>query len=138
MIIYNLVELEIFAEEFSSRLKVGDIICLTGDLGAGKTEFVRKVIQSLNGQDTVVPSPTFTLVQEYETHIGSIYHYDLYRLHNPEEALELGMEEVYARGISFIEWPDRLGPYLPKQRIDICISIYKNFDRILKLNKIIS
>lgn len=135
MLIRNLKELEDFASEFASTLKIGDIICLTGDLGAGKTEFVRKVIQVLSSKDIVVPSPTFTLVQEYETKIGPIFHYDLYRLESPEEILELGIEEAYGQGISFIEWPNRLGPYLPNNRIDIDIKIASNEQRVVSVRR---
>jgi tRNA threonylcarbamoyladenosine biosynthesis protein TsaE len=69
-----------------------------------------------------VPSPTFTLVQIYEGHRGTIWHFDCYRLDHPEEAWELGIEEAFHEGISLIEWPERLGPLLPHNRLDITLT----------------
>jgi tRNA threonylcarbamoyladenosine biosynthesis protein TsaE len=103
-------------------LRPGDMVALRGDLGAGKTAFARALIQSLGDPDDEVPSPTFTLVQTYETPAGSIWHFDLYRLSGPDEVIELGWDEVRADGIALVEWPDRLGSLLPADRLDIAIS----------------
>jgi tRNA threonylcarbamoyladenosine biosynthesis protein TsaE len=97
----------------------GDVIALRGDLGAGKTFFARAFIAEPD-----VPSPTFTLVQTYDlSEPGGkqrrIWHFDLYRLQSPEEAVELDIEDAFAEGISLIEWPDRLGPLLPVERLDV-------------------
>lgn len=97
----------------------GDVIALGGDLGAGKTEFARAFIRALTGPDEDVPSPTFTLVQTYEGQSGDIWHFDLYRLETAEEAFELGIEDAFHDGISLIEWPERLGPYLPRGRLEV-------------------
>lgn len=106
--IVSLHELELTAAEFMTRLRIGDVVYMEGDLGAGKTTFVRAAIQSLMGVNEAVPSPTFTLVQTYDAH-PPIWHYDLYRLIDPTEVLELGMEEAFSQGITFIEWPQRMG-----------------------------
>jgi tRNA threonylcarbamoyladenosine biosynthesis protein TsaE len=92
----------------------GDVIALSGDLGAGKTFLARAFIAEPD-----VPSPTFTLVQTYDLAQGRVWHFDLYRLQSPEEVVELDIEDAFADGISLIEWPDRLGPFLPAERLDV-------------------
>ena len=99
----------------------GDIFCLHGDLGAGKTTFARGFLRALAVEEEV-PSPTFNLVLTYDTARGTVWHFDLYRLNAPDEVIELGMEDAFADGICLIEWPDRLGPWLPENRIEIRLS----------------
>src|SRR6266700_1981101 len=100
------------AARIASLARPGDVIALKGELGAGKTSFARAFIRARNGREAV-PSPTFTLVQTYELPGGAVWHFDLYRLHSPEEAWELGIEEAFHAGIALIEWPERLGSLLP-------------------------
>ena len=102
------------ARKLAFQLRPGDVLLLRGELGAGKSIFARALIQSLCGPETVVPSPTFTLVQTYETSNYTLWHFDLYRLNHPDEIFELGIEEALKRGVCLIEWPERLGPHLPK------------------------
>lgn len=103
------------AARLASILRPGDIIALDGGLGAGKSSLARAVIRHRLGNPTEeVPSPTFTLVQQYDDPAGwTIHHFDLYRLTDPDETLELDMEDAFAQGVSLVEWPDRLGPFLP-------------------------
>lgn len=111
------------AVQFAARLKPREVVCLHGDLGMGKSVFARAVIRALSGDEgREVPSPTFTLVQTYETPKGGVWHFDLYRLKDPEEIFELGWEEALAEGIVIVEWPGRLGPYAPKNCINIHIT----------------
>ncbi len=102
-------------------VRPGDVIALLGDLGAGKSTLARALIQALAGPDTEVPSPTFTLVQTYATPGLAVWHFDLYRLEDPGEARELGLEEA-AEGLSVIEWPERLGRDLPHTRLEVRLS----------------
>ncbi len=99
----------------------GDVLALDGPLGAGKTLLARGFIQALLGEDEEVNSPTFTLVQTYDTPVAPVWHFDLYRLTQPEEVYELGWDEALAQGILLVEWPERLGPLLPRQRLDVAL-----------------
>lgn len=97
----------------------GDVIALSGELGSGKTAFARGFIRALTAPAEEVPSPTFTLVQTYSADGRTIYHFDFYRIDDPAEAWEIGIEEAFAGGITLIEWPERLGRILPADRLDI-------------------
>ena len=108
-----------FAKKFAQTLKGNEIIALWGTLGMGKTVFAKAVIQELTGRKEEVPSPTFTLLQTYDTPLAEVFHFDFYRLKNPEEAYEIGIEDAFKDGISLIEWPEKIGALLPRQAINI-------------------
>lgn len=91
------------------RLRAGDTVLLQGPLGMGKSTLARGLIRALTRPDEDVPSPTFTLVQFYDSE-PPVAHFDLYRLTRPEEAVEIGLDEALDRGAVLIEWPERLGP----------------------------
>ena len=110
------------AAALARLLRAGDVVALEGDLGAGKTAFARALIGELTARDEEVPSPTFTLVQTYEAADFDIWHFDLYRLEKPEDVFELGIEDAMAEGLTLIEWPDRLGPWLPPDRLTVNIA----------------
>lgn len=101
------------AQRLGGALRPGDVVLLSGKIGAGKTHFARCLIQSLQDSPEDVPSPTFTLVQEYETRNGPLWHADLYRLTGPDEIIELGLAEAFDTAICLIEWPDRLDDLTP-------------------------
>ncbi len=109
--------------QLAASLRPGDALCLTGPLGAGKSTLARALIRALTTPDEEVPSPTFTLVQFYETPDFPLAHFDLYRLTNPEEAYEIGLEEALDGGVALIEWPQRLEGRLPPNRLDIDIAL---------------
>lgn len=108
-----------FARLLVPFLAAGDVILLHGDIGAGKSHFSRSLIQSVMDPVEDVPSPTFTLVQTYDTQIGEIWHADLYRLSDVDETYELGLIEAFEEAICLIEWPDRLGDEAPKGALHI-------------------
>ena len=107
------------AARIATFARPGDVIALKGELGAGKTSFARAFIGARAGRDEVVPSPTFTLMQVYELPDLSIWHFDGYRLRDPEEGWELGIEDAFHDGVSLIEWPERFGPLIPERRLEI-------------------
>ena len=112
------------ASDLASHVKKGDVIALYGTLGVGKTVFCRGFIEVFLPK-TEVPSPTFTLLQTYETDKFPIYHFDMYRLKSPEEAYEIGIEDAFAEGVSLIEWPEKMGYLLPKKHISVFIEAVK-------------
>ena len=106
------------AADMALKLKEGDVICLYGDLGAGKTAFVQGLAKGL-GIDEHITSPTFTIVNEYEGRLP-LYHFDVYRIADSDEMYEVGFDEyVYGEGVSVIEWPQLIEDILPDKRYDI-------------------
>lgn len=126
-------ELHTLAKPIATALRKGDVIALWGDLGVGKTTFARALIQALVGKTVDVPSPTFTLVQIYDSPESEIWHCDLYRLNHPEEVFEIGLEDAFHQAICFIEWPERLGGLLPQRRIDITLTIQNETTRDISI-----
>lgn len=108
-----------YAALLGGKLVVGDTLLLEGNVGAGKTHFARSLIQSQLTQPEDVPSPTFTLVQTYDTQAGEIWHADLYRLTSTLEIEELGLIEAFETAICIVEWPDRLGTLLPESALTL-------------------
>lgn len=104
------------AESLGALLSAGDVILLSGPVGAGKSHFARALIQSrlaALGRSEDVPSPTFTIVQSYDLGNIELWHADLYRLSGPSECDELGLPEAFETAICLVEWPDRLGDLCP-------------------------
>jgi tRNA threonylcarbamoyl adenosine modification protein YjeE len=110
--------------DVAAALVAGDLITLSGDLGAGKTTFARALIRHLAGDERAeVPSPTFTLMQAYELPRFNIVHADLYRLSGPAELTELGFEDASEDAVTLLEWPDRAAGHLPPNRLDIAFTL---------------
>ncbi len=119
------------AQGLAAVARKGDVFALVGELGSGKTAFARAFINALPAPGATapvsglaatpeeVPSPTFTLLQTYERAPAPIWHFDLYRLVRPDEVYELGFEDALGEGIVLIEWPERLGPLLPAERLEL-------------------
>ncbi|MHC1742289.1 MAG: tRNA (adenosine(37)-N6)-threonylcarbamoyltransferase complex ATPase subunit type 1 TsaE [Syntrophobacteraceae bacterium] len=119
-------------EAFGRFLESGDVVALWGDLGAGKTFLTGSIARGLGIPPSVpVTSPTFTLINEYDGRLH-LYHLDLYRLADPSEMETLPWRDVlFGRGVSVIEWPDRLGGLIPDDRWDIVIEILNDDERLL-------
>ena len=108
----------------AQRLRPRDVIALQGGLGVGKTTVARAILRAASGDPgLIVPSPTFTLVEVYDTRRGAFWHFDLYRLESPEQVFELGWEEARADGIALVEWAERLGRLLPDERLTVTLAI---------------
>ena len=108
----------------AQRLRPRDLVALQGGLGVGKTTLARAILRAASGDPgLIVPSPTFTLVEVYDTRRGTFWHFDLYRLESPEQVFELGWEEARADGISLVEWAERLGMLLPKDRLTVTLAM---------------
>ncbi|MDR0727104.1 MAG: tRNA (adenosine(37)-N6)-threonylcarbamoyltransferase complex ATPase subunit type 1 TsaE [Rickettsiales bacterium] len=129
-ILKNVDETRQFARALAKTLHAPKAVALHGDLGMGKSEIARGVIQTLCGTDTVVPSPTFTLVQTYEQpETGGrqrISHFDLYRIEDASELEEIGLMHACANDIALIEWPEIAADKLPADTIHIYITEYGN------------
>ncbi len=111
-----------FGRRLGARLTPGDVVCLSGGLGAGKTTLARGAIEAWTGKAEEAPSPTYTLVQTYDGPKGELWHVDLYRLKRAEESWELGLEDAFAAAACLIEWPERLEGRLPRDRLDIALA----------------
>lgn len=108
----------------AGRLRARDVVALEGGLGAGKTTLARAILRAAAGDAAlVVPSPTFTLVEIYDTPKGVFWHFDLYRLEEAQQVFELGWEEARADGIVLVEWAERLGMLLPEKRLTVTLAI---------------
>ena len=126
-ILKDVNQMRTWAAEFAKKLSAPVVIALHGDLGMGKSEIARTVIQTLRGADTVVPSPTFTIVQNYD----GISHFDLYRLTDASELVEVGLQHAMENDITLIEWPEIASDILPSDTIHVFISEYDGGRKIV-------
>lgn len=110
----NIEGLDDFSNKISNSIQIGDVIALRGDLGVGKTTLSGLIINNLLSTKQIVTSPTFNLVQTYESKDGTIiWHFDLYRLKYKEEVYNLAIEDAFSNGITIIEWPEIIWDLLP-------------------------
>ncbi|MES2728958.1 MAG: tRNA (adenosine(37)-N6)-threonylcarbamoyltransferase complex ATPase subunit type 1 TsaE [Pseudomonadota bacterium] len=120
---------ETLAPALLARIGQSHLLLLQGDLGAGKTTLARALIRSLCNAPTLdVPSPTYTLLQTYDSALGPIWHFDLYRLHHPDEVIELGWEDVNTTFLTLVEWPERLGDLQPHNAITLTLNMVGTSD----------
>jgi tRNA threonylcarbamoyladenosine biosynthesis protein TsaE len=131
----DLIALETAAARLAAGLRPGDALGLTGSLGAGKTTFVRALVRALHGSDAAVSSPTFVFRQRYEG-LPPVEHLDLYRLDDPAEAADLGLEEAFGPDrITVVEWPERLPGLLPPGAIRVTIEGAGDAPRRLRIER---
>ena len=126
------------ASILAAEVEPGDVLCLYGDLGVGKTSFARAFIRTLTSGDEIVPSPTYTIIQNYYVKRNNvnleILHADLYRISCETEISELGLDEAFLKGISLIEWPEIARPLLPQNRLEVHIRFGKGIgERCMEL-----
>ena len=135
-LIHNLEAMQKIGRGLAARLDAGDILCLHGALGAGKSALSRAIISGLCRDIDDIPSPTFTLVQPYLAKAGfEVWHLDLYRLEREEEVLALGIEEAFFEACCLIEWPERITALLPDGAMHLYLGFSENdASRILDLS----
>lgn len=122
-----------FAKKLASKLKVKDIVVLTGELGSGKTKFTEGFLSYFN-LESEISSPTFTIVNEYKNNDINIYHFDVYRLEDSSEFYEIGGDEYFENGICLIEWGELIQDALPKNYIHIVFEKSTEDENIRILN----
>lgn len=119
----------------ANNLEKGDVILLNGDLGSGKTSLTKYIINALTNQPTEVTSPTFNIMQPYETPNFTVFHYDLYRLKNSSELEEIGIEEQFSQGVSIIEWPEIADGFIPDDNLLLIeLSFTEKKDRLANIS----
>ena len=138
IVIENLNMTDELAKKFAKLLRGGEIILLNGDLGAGKTTFVKSVLKYLGVRD-IVTSPTFTIMKKYEGNLFEIFHLDVYRFESSDEMYGCGLDEILfnlsSNQIMFIEWSDKIKDILPNNCIEIEISLIDQDKRLFKFNR---
>lgn len=126
-ILNNVDEMRNWAAGFAKKLCAPSVVALHGDLGMGKSEIARTIIKTLRGPDTVVPSPTFTIVQSYD----GISHFDLYRIQDESELTEIGLMHAIENDITLIEWPEIAEFMLPENTIHVYITQYNDGRKVI-------
>ena len=113
----SLRDTERVAAKVASHVAAPAVLLLEGDIGAGKSAFARAFLRAIGVTDQDIPSPTFTLVQTYESSTGTLWHSDLYRLTDPDEVDELGLLDAFETSVCLVEWPDRLADACPQDAL---------------------
>ena len=126
-ILSDVEQMRAWARDFAKKLQAPVTVALHGDLGMGKSEIARTIIKTLRGPDTVVPSPTFTIVQSYD----GISHFDLYRIQDESELTEIGLMHAIENDITLIEWPEIAEFMLPENTIHVYITQYNDGRKVI-------
>lgn len=137
-IVNNVEETLNIGEQIGKLCSSGDIICVIGDLGVGKTHISKGIAKGL-GVNEHITSPTFTIVNEYDNGRLKLYHFDVYRVNDPDEIYELGFDEyIFDNAVSIIEWADYIESLIPKEHLRIVLSKLNNLDENVRNIEIIS
>ena len=132
----SLADLPVVAQQLSAFANGQKVFIFEGDMGAGKTTFIKNFCKHL-GVDDVVSSPTYSIVNEYESANGSVFHFDFYRIKDIHEAYDLGYEEYfYGGGVCLIEWPERVEELVPEKHIKIEINVLDENRRLFRFSKV--
>ncbi|TCD27665.1 tRNA (adenosine(37)-N6)-threonylcarbamoyltransferase complex ATPase subunit type 1 TsaE [Pedobacter psychrodurus] len=132
----SLADLPAVAQQLSDFAGSQKVFIFEGDMGAGKTTFIKNFCKYL-GVDDVVSSPTYSIVNEYESPNGSVFHFDFYRIKDIHEAYDLGYEEYfYGGGVCLIEWPERVEELLPEKHIKVEINVQDVNRRLFRFSKV--
>src|SRR5688572_14577820 len=124
------------AAEIGAGLAAGDVVALIGDLGAGKTEFVKGLARGLGADEDGVTSPTFTIVQTYRGGRATLHHVDLYRIDDEAELVHIGLDDLYRdEAVVAVEWFDRFPKLAPARRVEVRIEILSETDRRLTITR---
>jgi tRNA threonylcarbamoyladenosine biosynthesis protein TsaE len=130
----SVADTEAIAAEFAATLAGGEVIAVHGDLGAGKTQFVRGLLRGLGGDPSTVSSPTFVLLNVYDTGRLKVFHLDAYRTAGEEDFESVGFTELLDQAaVVVVEWPQRLGRLLPESRIDVEITAVGATERLVQI-----
>ncbi len=125
------------AQEFASLMGDETVYAFYGEMGAGKTTFIRELCRALGVEEDLANSPSFSIINEYcsDTTAELIYHFDLYRLESVDEALEIGVEDYFDSGaLCLLEWPERIEPLLPDDTVKVSISVNPDDSRTLTID----
>lgn len=133
--VHSLADLPVVAQQLSNFAGDQKVFIFEGDMGAGKTTFIKTFCATLGVAD-VVSSPTYSIVNEYESPNGSVFHFDFYRIKDIREAYDLGYEEYfYGGGICLIEWPERVEELLPENYVKVEINVLDENRRLFRFSK---
>lgn len=127
----NISDLETLAKKLVAEFKNQRVFAFYGKMGAGKTTFIQAICKVLGTNDNVT-SPTFAIINEYQSSEHSIFHFDFYRIKDLEEAYDMGYEDyIYSGNYCLIEWPEMIQPLLPENRVDVTIKVLENDERVI-------